>query len=140
MTYLSRGIDYLGDLAAKLRDLQGFRTLAHELIQNADDAEGVSGVIFDVCDKALVVENDASFSDCGSLGLAECPWKENPQIHHRCDFHRVRLVAGGDKREQEGTTGAFGIGFIAVYQITDRPEILSGGHHWILHEDRVEKE
>ena len=35
--YLSRGIDYLGDLGAKLRDLQGYKTLANELIQNADD-------------------------------------------------------------------------------------------------------
>jgi hypothetical protein len=35
---LSRGIDYLGDIGAKLRDLRGYRSLAHELIQNADDA------------------------------------------------------------------------------------------------------
>jgi hypothetical protein len=46
--YLSRGIDYLGDLGAKLRDLQGFATLAHELIQNADDAAGATRMSFAV--------------------------------------------------------------------------------------------
>jgi hypothetical protein len=51
---LSRGIDYLGDLGAKLRDLQGFATLAYELIQNADDA-GAGWMSFDICEAALIV-------------------------------------------------------------------------------------
>ena len=62
--YLSRGIDYLGDLGAKLRDLRGYRTLAHELIQNADDAKRTASMSFDVGDDALVVDNDGVFSDC----------------------------------------------------------------------------
>jgi hypothetical protein len=49
--YISRGIDYRGHLASRLRDLEGFDTLAYELIQNADDAEGVSKISFDITDK-----------------------------------------------------------------------------------------
>lgn len=138
LIFLSRGIDYLGDLGAKLRDLQGFRTLAHELIQNADDSTSATSMVFDVRDDALLVDNDGVFSDCGQIGEPECPWKTDRAREHRCDFHRFRLVASGDKRSEAGTTGAFGIGFIAVYQITDVPELISAGRHWILHEERTE--
>jgi len=136
--YLSRGIDYLGDLGAKLRDLQGYKTLAHELIQNADDVPVATIMTFDVCDHALIVDNNGIFSDCRQVARHECPWKKEPEKGHRCDFHRFRYVAAGDKRDQEGTTGAFGIGLIAVYQITDQPELISAGRHWILHEEQPE--
>lgn len=138
--FLSRGIDYLGDLAAKLRDLRGFATLAHELIQNADDVASVSAISFDITRDALIVSNDASFTDCGRIEESECPWKDEPSKGYRCDFHRFRFVASGDKRHQPETTGAFGVGFIAVYQITDTPELISGGRHWYLHEDRPENQ
>ncbi len=138
--YLSRGIDYLGDLGAKLRDLQGYRTLAYELIQNADDARNATSMVFDVRDDGLIVDNDGQFSDCGEIDESECPWKQDPTLGHRCDFHRFRHIASGDKRAEQGTTGAFGIGFIAVYQVTDRPELISAGRHWILREDLPEHE
>lgn len=136
--FLSRGIDYLGDLGAKLKDLQGYATLAHELLQNADDAQGVSAFTFNVRDDALLVDNNATFSDCGQIASAECPWKTDPAKLHRCDFHRFRRIASGDKRGQANTTGAFGIGFISVYQITDNPELFSAGRHWLIHEERDE--
>jgi hypothetical protein len=137
---LSRGIDYLGDLGAKLRDLQGFATLAHELIQNADDAAGATRMSFGVSRSALVVNNDGQFSDCGQVEEPECPWRHDASRGYMCDFHGFRSVASGHKRERQGTTGAFGIGFISVYQITDQPELISAGRHWILHEDRTESE
>jgi len=115
--YLSRGIDYLGDIGAKLRDLQGYRTLAHELIQNADDALTATDICFDIRENALIVENDGVFSDCNQIDEPECPWKSDDARGYRCDFHRFRHIAAGDKRGEVGTTGAFGIGFIAVYQI-----------------------
>lgn len=138
-TFLSQGIDYLGFLDAKLRDLQGYATLAHELIQNADDAQAAS-MSFDVRDEALVVENTSTFSDCGQVEADECPWKISADLNHRCDFHRFRKVAGGDKREQDETTGAFGIGFISVYQITDQPRLLSRKRHWIIRPEAEEQQ
>ena len=126
--YLSQGVNYLGFLAQQLGDLRGNTTLAHELIQNADDAKDDSGnlcateVIFDVRDDALVVSNDAVF--------------------RQVDFDRLRAVASGSKRTEDGvrTTGAFGVGFISVYQITDQPEIRSAGRHWVLRPDNREDE
>jgi len=138
--FRSRGIDYLGDIGAKLRDLQGFKTLAYELIQNADDVPGATSMTFNVCDDALIVDNDGIFSDCGQVEQYECPWKDESVRGHRCDFHRFCFVAAGDKRTEEGTTGAFGIGFIAAYQVTDQPELISTKRHWILHEERPENE
>ena len=137
--FLPRSIDYLGDLSSKLRDLQGYATLAYELIQNADDARA-SWLSFDIRRESLVLENDGVFTDCQDIESSECPWSDDGIHDHRCDFHRFRLIGSGDKRLQEGTTGAFGIGFIAVYQLTDQPELISAGRHWILHEERTEEE
>ena len=125
-TYLSQGVDYLGFLSQQLGDLAGQTTLAHELIQNADDAKDDSGrlsatrITFDITDTALIVSNDAVFREI--------------------DFDRMRDVASGSKRGEPGdrTTGAFGVGFISVYQITDRPEIHSAGQTWILRPDNPE--
>ncbi|GAP63514.1 hypothetical protein ARMA_1937 [Ardenticatena maritima] len=133
---LSRSVDYLGFIGAKLRDLQGYRTLASELIQNADDARATS-LSFDITDKALIVDNDSVFSDCGHAEEEICLWKK--ERGYKCDFHRFRSVASGDKRWQQDTIGAFGIGFIAVYQITDYPELISAGRHWKIREDNPEE-
>lgn len=134
-----RSINYLGQLGSKLRDLRGFSTLAHELIQNADDAEGATSMAFDFRPESLVVDNDGVFTDCGDLRAdgEECPRVRT--AHAMCDFHRFMNVAAGDKRnEEKHTAGAFGIGFTAVYQITDHPELISAGRHWILDETQPE--
>lgn len=137
---LSAGIDDLGFLNGQLRNLRGYATLANELIQNADDAPKATEITFDVCDDALIVENNGYFSDCGHMDERHCPWRDDPKIKHSCDFHRFRWIASGDKRRQRNTIGAFGIGFIAVYQITDRPELVSNGRHWIVRPEMEEKD
>jgi hypothetical protein len=109
--YESHSIDYFGNLSQQLRDLQGITVLMHELIQNADDAKDKSGrlaakeFVFDIRDDALYVSNNAVF---------------RPE-----DFARIKLVSSGTKREELGArpTGAFGVGFISVFQVTDHPEI-----------------
>ena len=119
-SYLSQSVSYLGFLSQQLGDLTGKTVLAHELIQNADDAKDEAGnftatrITFDVTDEALIVSNDAVFREE--------------------DFKRMRNVASGSKREEFGqsTTGMFGVGFISVYQVTDRPEIISAGRKWVL--------
>ena len=117
-------VNILGLLSTKLGDLRGKATLAHELIQNADDAKDEDGhlcatqVRFNVTDDALIVHNDAVF--------------------RKIDFDRIRKVASGSKRDEPGdrTTGKFGIGFISVYQVTDSPEIHSAGQVYIFRPDR----
>jgi hypothetical protein len=119
-TYKPQDVHYLGFLEAQLRDMQGIDALAYELIQNADDVTGdedgrfpATHLTFNITDEALIVRNDGVFRDV--------------------DFLRLQNVAGGGKRDEAETTGAFGLGFIAVYQVTDRPEILSHGRHWTIH-------
>lgn len=135
---LSRGIDYLGELGAKLRDLAGYSTMACELIQNADDSKSATWIVFDIQDEYLVVDNDGVFSNCGNAEGDICDWKKSDG--KMCDFHRFRTVASGNKRNEEGTTGAFGIGFTSVYQITDAPELISNGKHWKVDESADENE
>ena len=125
--YLSQGVNYLGFLAQELGDLRGITTLANELLQNADDAKNDAGelaatiVTFDITDDAFVITNDAYFRET--------------------DFERLQEVASASKRFEGGarTTGAFGIGFISVYQVTDRPEIISSGRHWSLRPEEDER-
>jgi len=126
--------DYLGSLQADLQNLHGMSTLVYEILQNADDVKDTEGnlggakeVIFDITDEALIIENDGLFSDCYDLEKYECPWTDDRG--YRCDFHRMQKVGGADKRNEVGTTGAFGIGFNSVYQITDHPEIFSNTRH-----------
>ena len=113
---LSQSINFLGFLRGQLNGLHGIPTLCYELIQNADDVKDEDGnpaatkISFDVCDDALYVYNDGVFREI--------------------DFERMQKVSWGNKREEEGTTGAFGLGFISVYQVTDSPEIFSSGRHW----------
>jgi len=123
--YISQGIDYLGIINAKLRDLRGLATLTNELIQNADDTPGTTLIEFDVTDDCLIVSNDSEFEDCGAADQQDCVFAAEDPLK-KCDFHAFRNVASGHKREVEGTTGAFGIGFISVYQITDEPTLSSG--------------
>lgn len=116
--YLPLSVDFLGILRTLLGDLVGIDALAYELIQNADDVKDANGqpgaitIEFNVCDDALYVSNDGVFREV--------------------DFRRMQSIAHGDKATEEGTTGTFGIGFTAVYQITDRPELLSSNQHWVI--------
>ncbi|MBK7786811.1 MAG: DUF3883 domain-containing protein [Gemmatimonadetes bacterium] len=112
MGELRQSIDLLGQMRNYLRDLQGHETLLFELIQNADDAPGVTELVLTLTPDAFVVANNGSFREE--------------------DFQRLLRIASGGKREERGTTGAFGIGFIAVYQVTDHPQICSSGKCWIL--------
>ncbi len=121
---ISQTVDFLGFLRGQLQGLQGITTLCYELIQNADDVRdeagnpGASCITFDVRDDALWVENDGVFRER--------------------DFERMRRLSWGDKSRESNTIGAFGIGFISVYQITDSPEIFSSGQHWIFRPEQEE--
>lgn len=103
-------VSLCGFLANALRDLQGTDTLAYELIQNADDAPDTTELHFEVQSDMLVVKNNGSFREE--------------------DFDRLQRIASRGKRLEAETTGSFGIGFVAVYQVTDRPTVRSSGQRW----------
>lgn len=131
--HLGRGWDHVENLRRTLKDLQGGRTVVHELIQNADDAASPT-MTFVITDDRLEVRNASVFTKCSDVRTGECLWLNDEAIAHRCDFHSFRKIGSGDKRSRPGTTGAFGIGFTAVYQLTDHPELISNGEHWTLDE------
>ncbi len=133
---LSRGWNHLGEIAKTLGDLRGLRTVIHELIQNADDAPAVTRMRFTVTDELLEVWNDGEFERCSDLTAPECELLGGRGF--RCDFHSFRDMGSGDKRNRAGTTGAFGMGFTAVYQLTDHPELVSNGEKWVIDETATE--
>lgn len=150
---LSRGLNYLGELGSKLRDLRGTATLAHELIQNAEDAikdiphpsMQQATITFRIDHDALIVDNGGVFSDCGHQDQQVCPWTDDDR--RPCDFHSFRDVGGAAKRRASaargksgGLKGAFGFGFTAVYQVTDHPQLITNGRHWILQDHMPENE
>lgn len=135
---LSRASDHLGNLANILKDLGGGGTLLHELTQNANDAEA-DRITFTASREELTVWNSAVFTDCERQDLKRCPWKVD-EGWRSCDLHSFRQVAGRHKADDARTTGAFGVGFTAVYQVTDHPEVLTTGRHLILDESRDENE
>jgi len=128
---LSRAADHLGTLANILKDLGGGATLLNELTQNADDSRAAQ-LKFTATARELVVHNTAVFSDCGDQRAPVCPWKVEGR--RACDLHSFRKVAGREKEGDSTVTGAYGVGFTAVYQVTDQPELITGKMHWILDE------
>jgi hypothetical protein len=124
---LSKTSDYLDALTTTLRDLGGPTTIPHELTQNADDARDATIIRFTVSEEVLTVWNNGTFTDCREDGDT-CPWSK------RCDLHAFRRFAGRTKASDPTTTGAFGVGFTSVYQVTDAPELLYDNEHWILNE------
>ena len=134
--YLPRRRNHLGSIKKDLGDLQGWRSLIAELIQNADDATDATEMSFTIDDDALSVWNDGTFSKCDQLDAQTCPWEIRGDP--ACDFHSFSDVAGGAKEDRDDATGAFGIGFTAVYQVTDLPVLTSSGKRWTIDETRPE--
>lgn len=136
---IGRSIAHLGFIAEKLGDLHGPSTVVNELLQNADDAHATQ-VRFTVSDASLTVWNDGTFARCADplAAVEDCSWLG--EKGNRCDFHSFRLVAGRDKQLRDETTGAFGIGFTSVYQLTDHPVLTSNGERWTMDESAPEQE
>src|SRR4051794_18967570 len=138
--YRRRGFDHLSTIRSTLQNLGGAGALANELIQNADDAAGATNLTFRFTPRALEVIDDGGFESCGDLDHDVCPWESRRRKKRRCDFHAFQKLAGASKENDPDLTGAFGVGFLSVYQVTDRPEFFSAGLHWIIDESRPERE
>ncbi|HEY4896145.1 MAG TPA: hypothetical protein VII01_08640, partial [Solirubrobacteraceae bacterium] len=118
-------------IRSTLANLRGTGSLANELIQNADDADIARELTFRFTPDFLEVIDDGGFRSCGHPNdEGECPWELDGK--RPCDFHAFRELGGATKASDATLTGAFGIGFLAVYEITDHPELFSNGIHWTL--------
>ena len=93
-----------------------------ELIQNADDA-GATKVCF------LIDRRDGPKKSLFSPDMSECQgpalWAYNDAVFSDDDFRNINKLAGKTKKEDLGKIGRFGLGFNAVYHLTDVPSFLS---------------
>lgn len=134
---VTQSVNHLGFLKTLLENLKGYAALSNEITQNADDAEA-TWLNFDITDEALIIENSSTFIECQNADEPNCLLKDSEG--KLCDFHSFSNIASGNKRLDNNKTGAFGIGFNSVYQITDRPEFISGERHWIINPAALEHE
>lgn len=121
------GPNFLGVINALLTSLRGYGIMALELIQNADDA-GATEIWIDVNESALIVTNNSVFVGCSDFKSDQDCLRDAASEGKICDWHRFRDIASGSKAESESSSiGRFGLGFTAVYQITDNPKVESSG-------------
>lgn len=94
-----------------------------ELIQNADDA-GASKVCFvvDWRDSPRVKLLTSEMAKCQGPAL----WAYNNAMFSKKDFENINKLAGETKKEDLDKVGRFGLGFNAVYHLTDVPSFISG--------------
>lgn len=101
-------VDVLGTISSLLAGYSGGITIVRELAQNTDDVpgEGERWLEFHFYPDKMVIRNNTVFRDV--------------------DFDNImRIARGGKQQEQRRTIGAFGVGFVSVYQLTDTPIVRS---------------
>ncbi|XP_028400649.1 sacsin-like [Dendronephthya gigantea] len=108
-----------------LREYKDGVGIFKELIQNADDA-GATKVKF------LVDWRRGRTRSLFSPGMAECQgpalWAYNDAVFTDDDFENINKLAGETKVEDISKIGRFGLGFNAVYHLTDVPSFISREH------------
>lgn len=83
----------------------------YELLQNADDAEATK-VIFKLTDSALEIQHNGK------------------KLFDKRDVESITYIDESTKKDEPNKIGKFGAGFKSVFNITDAPEIYSGGYHF----------
>ena len=101
----------------------GFAVLK-ELVQNADDA-GATEVRFLYDERA----NNDAMTHLLDEGMKECQgpalWVYNDAEFTEKDFESIEKLSGATKEHHTEKIGKFGLGFNAVYNLTDVPMFLS---------------
>ncbi|XP_041367004.1 sacsin-like [Gigantopelta aegis] len=118
-------------LTRRLRNLlheytDGF-SVPKEIIQNADDA-GASEVNFLYDER----ENLDARTNLLNKGMASIQgpalWAQNNAQFSNDDFDNITKLSGETKKGDSTKIGRFGLGFNAVYNLTDVPSFISGNN------------
>ena len=105
-----------------LRDYPLDITILKELLQNADDAKATKMYI--ILDKRTHGMDTLPSDEWKDLqGPALLVW--NDSTFQREDFKGIQKLGLGSKRSEAETIGMYGIGFNAVYHLTDCPSFIS---------------
>ena len=114
-------------LHAILRDYTDGLTVLKELIQNADDA-GASEVRF-LYDERHNEDARHILLGEGMEGLqGPALWTYNNAVFTDTDFDNIVKLSGATKKTDGEKIGLFGLGFNAVYHLTDVPSFISRGN------------
>ena len=102
-----------------------------ELIQNADDA-GATEVRFLYDQRsnedAMTCLIDEGMKDCQGPAL----WVYNDAVFQNEDFENLTKLNGATKEQDTQLIGKFGLGFNAVYNVTDVPMLVSRNYFVIF--------
>ena len=105
--------------------------IVKELIQNADDAGAVE-VKF-LYDERLNEDKQRYLIDPGMKGVqGPALWAYNDAKFSKEDFENIVKLSGATKEDKRDKIGKFGLGFNAVYNITDVPSFISDNQLVIL--------
>ena len=100
------------------------REILKELLQNADDAEAT-----EICfiKDPRHHPDEKVFADCWKplQGPALCVYNNKPFTNS--DLQGIQNLGEGTKGEDPNKTGQYGVGFNAVYHLTDVPSFMSQG-------------
>ena len=108
-----------------LENYQDGLAIVKELIQNADDAEATEvSILYDRRSnenhKTSLINPEMKEWQGPSL------WVHNNKMFTEQDFINITKLNAGTKRSVATKIGKFGLGFNAVYHLTDVPSVMSG--------------
>ena len=106
-----------------IRDYPFDMTILKELLQNADDAKATK--MYVILDMRHHSKKHVLSENWGDLqGPALLVW--NDSVFSAKDLKGIQHLGLGSKRSDSETIGQYGIGFNAVYHLTDFPSFLTG--------------
>lgn len=108
-----------------LKDYEDGMAIPKELIQNSDDA-GASEVCFLYDQRENGDLRSKLFDRNMKVWQGPALWVYNNAVFKEADFKNITKLNAGTKEYDNTKIGKFGLGFNAVYHLTDVPSFLSG--------------